>query len=64
LAVGFAHGGGADVVRGVVEDDLRQFPRIAQPQIEALSGDRMQRLRGVADEDGVGESEVGCALQP
>ena len=31
-------------------DQLGQHRRIAQPQIEALRGDRMQRLRGIADQ--------------
>ncbi len=35
---------------GSAGDQLREHRRIAQPQVEALAGHRVQRLRGVADQ--------------
>ena len=34
----------------VVDDDFCQRRNVAQPEIEALAGDRMDRMRRVADE--------------
>ena len=36
-------------IRGAMQD-LRQIPGVAQAQVQSLTGDRVQRLRGVADE--------------
>src|SRR4029450_9014258 len=45
------HRVGADLLARHVEDNLRELPRIAQAAIEALSRDRMQRLRRIAERD-------------
>jgi hypothetical protein len=39
----------ADLIALRIEHDLRELPRVAQPDIESLAGDRMQRLRGIAE---------------
>ena len=33
-----------------VPQQVGKFPRIAQAEIESLSGDRVQRLRGIAEQ--------------
>ena len=57
-------GGRAESDRAAsISNDLRQFVRIAHAQVETLAGNRMQRLRGVAQQngacadDGAGELE-------
>jgi hypothetical protein len=50
-AIALQHARVARILR--IMQDLRQIPGIAQAEIQALAGDRVQRLRGIADE--------GCA---
>ena len=47
--VGTQHGRAADLARRGVAAQARQFPGVAQADVEPLPRDRMQRLRGVAD---------------
>jgi hypothetical protein len=49
-AVGGEHLLGAQFFRLGIEYLLRQFSCVAQSHVEALSGDRVQRLRGVAEQ--------------
>ena len=46
--------------RGIAQD-LRQLPGVAQAEVESLAGDRVQRLRRVADVDrALGRCAPGC----
>src|SRR5512143_419871 len=42
----------ADRLARRVDDRPRELERVAQPHVETLARDRMQRLRGVAEDDG------------
>src|SRR6478735_2606793 len=54
-AIAREHPRRADITAWRIDDDRRKLERIAEPEIESLARDRMQRLRSVADDgDAVG----------
>src|SRR6185295_15588406 len=49
--------GRSDFFLRSIKQHLSQFPRVAQSEIEALAGNRVQRLRGVSD-----RKNSGCGI--
>src|SRR6478672_3139316 len=49
-AIAREHSRAADIGAWRVDDDRRQFERVAKTEVESLARDRMQRLRSVADD--------------
>ena len=49
-AIAREHSRAADIGAWRVDDDRRQFERVAKTEVESLARDRMQRLRSIADD--------------